>query len=313
MRILKHFPSSELITIKNYKDVFCRSHQNYSLQKQSQSLILARKTGTLVYKGAPVCQSFGNEWFYYASLAMNCIYDCEYCYLQGMYPSASLVVFVNQTDFFCQIDLLLAEHPVYLSISYDTDLLALEGVLGFLDKWIQFADARTDLTIEIRSKCGSSRSVRSLPVSSHTILAWTLSPSLVIEACEHRTASLESRLSAIKTAMKRGFPVRLCFDPLIYTNHYKEDFDSLLKSIADTLPIQEIKDISVGVFRISKEYLKQMRKNRPDSPIAWFPFEQTQGVCHFPPEQNREMISYVKKRLMEYVPESKIFIWQSGD
>lgn len=29
---------------------------------------------------------------------MNCIFDCEYCYLKGMYPSGNLVVFVNLED-----------------------------------------------------------------------------------------------------------------------------------------------------------------------------------------------------------------------
>ena len=28
-------------------------------------------------EGAPVCQSFGNENFYYCSCMMNCIFDCE--------------------------------------------------------------------------------------------------------------------------------------------------------------------------------------------------------------------------------------------
>mgnify|MGYP006970641936 FL=1 len=29
---------------------------------------------------------------------MNCIYDCSYCYLKGMYPSGHMVLFVNIED-----------------------------------------------------------------------------------------------------------------------------------------------------------------------------------------------------------------------
>ena len=83
------------IFINHYKDIFNRSHQNFAAQKKAPALILAKKTGTLIYKGAPVCQSFGNEHFYYTSCMMNCIYHCDYCYLQGMYPSGHVVVFVN--------------------------------------------------------------------------------------------------------------------------------------------------------------------------------------------------------------------------
>ena len=29
----------------------------------------------------------------------NCIYDCRYCFLQGMYRSAHYVVFINYEDY----------------------------------------------------------------------------------------------------------------------------------------------------------------------------------------------------------------------
>ena len=127
-QILSHFKDAKIIEIDHYKDVFCRRGQKYTLQHKSQNLILAVKTGTLVYPGAPVCQSFGSEHFYYASCIMNCIYDCEYCYLKGMYPSGNLVVFVNLEDIFDEVKTLLKKHPVYLCVSYDTDLGALASV-----------------------------------------------------------------------------------------------------------------------------------------------------------------------------------------
>lgn len=40
---------------------------------------------------------------------MNCIFDCEYCYLKGMYPSGNLVVFVNLEDIFAELESLLAQ------------------------------------------------------------------------------------------------------------------------------------------------------------------------------------------------------------
>ena len=125
-RILTQFPQAEVIAIDHYKDVFCRSRQDYVRQHAAQNLILAAKHGELLYPGAPVCQSFGNEHFYYTSCVMNCVFDCEYCYLKGMYPSANLVVFVNLEDIFAEVEKRLAVHPVYLCVSYDTDLLALE-------------------------------------------------------------------------------------------------------------------------------------------------------------------------------------------
>lgn len=131
-RILQNFPRASVILIDHYKDVFCRKGQNFILQQCSQNLILAAKQGNLIYPGAPVCQSFGNENFYYTSCVMNCVYDCEYCYLKGMYPSGNMVVFVNLEDIFREVRKLLEERAVYLCISYDTDLLAMEPITGYV-------------------------------------------------------------------------------------------------------------------------------------------------------------------------------------
>ena len=35
---------------------------------------------------------------------LNCIYDCKYCFLQGMFNSANYLVFVNYQDFFFAIN-----------------------------------------------------------------------------------------------------------------------------------------------------------------------------------------------------------------
>ena len=93
-QILEKLNNTTVIEIDHYKDVFCRKKQSISAQSNAKALILAENTSGCIYEGAPVCQSFGNENFYYCSCMMNCIFDCEYCYLKGMYPSGNLVVFV---------------------------------------------------------------------------------------------------------------------------------------------------------------------------------------------------------------------------
>ena len=83
-QIRNHFPHARMIPVRQYHDVFSRPKQEYAVQKHARNLILARQHGTLLYEGAPVCHSFGHEHFYYTSPALNCLYDCEYCWLKGM-------------------------------------------------------------------------------------------------------------------------------------------------------------------------------------------------------------------------------------
>lgn len=310
-KILERFPLSEKVYISHYKDVFNRKHQSFYCQKQSPALVLARKEGRLVYSGAPVCQSFGNHYFYYTSCIMNCIYDCEYCYLQGMYPSGNVVLFVNLEDIFEEVDALLLKHPVYLCVSYDTDLMALEGVAGFVRRWYEFAADRPNLTIEIRTKSGAFGLLGDLAPLPNVIFAWTLSPQMIIEKYESHTASAAARIAQIRQASDQGFLVRLCFDPLIYVENFREVYGELIRQVF-AQPVS-IMDASIGVFRVSVDYLKKMRRQRPASPLLWYPFIPEDGVYHYGHSLSARMTGAVKEMLKVYVDEDKIFVWDGGD
>lgn len=311
--------NTDPIIIKHYKDIFNRSHQNFAEQKKAPSLILAKKNGTLIYKGAPVCQSFGREHFYYTSCMMNCIYHCDYCYLQGMYPSGHVVVFVNLEDYFAELETLLLKHPVYLCISYDTDLLALEQMFSFVSRWLAFAAEHPDLTLEIRTKSGNYSVFKTLEpifagrehLKEQVIFAWTVSPEALCDTAEHGAASLLLRLKALIAAKLAGFSVRLCFDPVIFHAGWKESYAQLIDDIFFRVPADCLYDVSIGVFRISTEYLKIMRKKRPDSAIVQYPYITEQGVSHYG-TLSEEMINYVYELLLPYIPAEKIFVWNGG-
>lgn len=310
-KILTKFPSAEMIEIQHYKDVFCRSRQNHPLQHRSQKLILAARQGSLLYEGAPVCQSFGNQYFYYVSCVMNCIFDCEYCYLKGMYPSANIVVFVNLEDIFAEVERMLKNHPVYLCVSYDTDLLALEQIIGYAQEWYVFAAKHNNLKIEIRTKCANSSFVHSVTPTPGVIYAFTLSPQTVIEAFEHHTPSLTERLSCAAELIRAGCPVRLCFDPMIYVPDWQQHYEKMLEQIYHMIDMKKIVDVSVGTFRISQDYLKNMRKQEPDSAVIWFPFQKENGYCHYPDELMEQMEYFLTQRLEEQIPKEKIFRWRT--
>ena len=311
-KILAKFPSAEIIEIDHYKDVFCRTKQSYVLQHHTQKLILAAKQGTLLYEGAPVCQSFGNQYFYYTSCMMNCIFDCEYCYLKGMYPSANIVVFVNLEDIFAEVEQVLEHHPLYLCVSYDTDLLAMEQIIGYAQEWCNFAAKHADLKIEIRTKCASKLYIQNiLPISS-VIFAFTLSPQAVIKAYEHHTPSLTERLSCVTDLLKAGCPVRLCFDPMIYMPDWKRHYGEMIEQVFRIIDMDKIVDISVGTFRISQDYLKNMRKQEPESAVVWFPFQRENGYCHYPDALMEDMEVFLTERLAKKIPMEKIFRWRES-
>ena len=313
--ILARFPHAKVVVIDHYKDVFCRSRQDYAAQHMAQNMILAVKHGSLLYEGAPVCQSFGNEYFYYTSCVMNCVYDCEYCYLKGMYPSGNLVVFVNLEDIFAEIEETLKRHPMYLCVSYDTDLLAIEHMTGYASRWIEFVRRQNkrqpgSLKIELRTKCAGRELWKNVQPHPDVICAFTLSPQAVIDTCEHRTPSLEQRILGAAEAMRAGFPVRLCFDPMLYCRDWRKQYEDMLAQVDARIDMEQLVDVSVGAFRVSQDYLKKMRKNEPYSAVVQFPYQNDGGVYHYPTELMEEMEQFMVERLAERIGREKIFQWQ---
>lgn len=310
--ILTHFPSAQIVVIDHYKDVFNRRRQDAPYQHRSQSLILAKKEDHFFYEGAPVCQDFGNTNFYYCSTMMNCLFDCSYCYLKGMYPSGHMVVFVNLEDYFAALDEILLHKTMYLCVSYDADLLAMEPVIGYAKQWSDYALLHENLKLEIRTKSARTAMWEELPSLSNVIYAFTLSPQRMIDTCESGTPSAKARLACALAGLKQGFLVRLCFDPILYLPTWREEYGTFLSELdgafdAHDLTMQQLTDVSVGTFRISQDYMKRLRRAKPMASAVHFPYVNVGGVYQYPPQLLKEMEEYLIEELAKRMDKEKIY------
>ena len=198
-------------------------------------------------------QDGGFRNFYYNTPILNCLYNCNYCFLQGMYPSANIVIFVNQQDMEKAVESEIKirpypNDPLMLSISYNTDLLAFENILPMTRLWIEYSKTQPDLNLEIRSKSTMFDPISDIESTKKVLLAWTLSPEKVVNENELDTPPLIKRLKAVQKAIKKGWRVRLCFDPIILYSGWEKDYLDLLNQIKSEISFNEIFDITVGVF-----------------------------------------------------------------
>ena len=319
--ILEKCRANGIFYIDRYMDLFGRKKQDIHWQMAHRSLILAKAAGELLYKGSPMCQDYGRREFYYTSLMKNCLYDCEYCFLKGMYDCGYLVVFVNIEDVFAAVEKKLAEidcgQTMYLSVSFDTDLFSFEKMTGYCRLWSRFASAHPECEIEIRTK-GAPDIVKDLELdesilkrenSSNLITAFTLSPQEIIDRFEHHTAPLSERIRAAEAAVSHGLTVRLCIDPMIYVKSWKEYYGNLVNQISAAIDLDQIRDFGIGTFRISKEYLKHLREAEPDSEATQYPFVTEGGYVGYPSELRKEMLDFLKTKLRSAgVSSEKIYL-----
>ena len=309
LEILSKFKDVKIIEIENYKEVFSSNNQDFHLQKLGQKLILASNKANMIYEGAVVCESFENDNFYYTSSIINCVYDCEYCYLQGVYSSGNIVIFVDIEKVFEEVEELYNKlKTLYLCISYDTDLLAIENICGFSEKWYYFIEDKKDLKIELRTKSGNIDKFLNLKPLDNFIVAFTLSPENLALKNEKYTASFKNRVKAIKELQEKGWKVRICIDPLIYSDNFEENYGQMIEYLFNEIDKEKVIDVSIGVFRISKEYLKKMRNQNQNSEILYYPFECIDGVYTYSDKTKSYMINFIKEQFLKYIDEKKIYI-----
>lgn len=289
--VCARFPHAERVIIDRYHEIINRSHQNWRVQKRSQALVLAVRRDAFLYPMPTIVQSVGPTPAFYNTPLINCVYDCSYCYLQGMFASANAVMFVNSTDFFAAVrERLEALGAIYLSLSYDTDILGFEGIAPLTRRWIEFARTAPNLTLEIRTKSGRYKAIADIPPPPNVILAWTVSPEAVVERFERGTAGLTARLSNIAAAVADGWSVRLCFDPVLWSPTWRTDYATLIDTIAAGVPLERIKDATVGVFRMNQDFFKALRKTQPRAAFEYGPLTvDTTGVATYPAELEAEL------------------------
>lgn len=293
-RLMQRFSRASIVPIDHYKEVFNRPRQSWPLQRASRKLIVALRRDNFLYPGVPITPSFGHAHFYYNALILNCVYDCSYCYLQGLYPSANVVVFVNNEDFMHAVRAKLAsERPLYLCVSYDTDLLAFEHLIPYASSWLEFAAHTPDLTIELRTKSAAYARIAHCTPSERVILAWTLSPQALAERYEVGTPTLRARLSSIKAALADGWQVRLCFDPILIVPNWRELYREFIALVFSEIPAAKLYDVSLGTFRMNSEYLKQTRSTRLDADILFYPFVNEGKISGYPAPLREEAFELI--------------------
>lgn len=309
-KVLASFPKAQPIEIECVSEITGHKGSSWGFQKMAPKLVLAYKASQLIYPCSDVAPNFGHEHFYYAVPMQNCLYDCEYCYLQGMYNSAHLVLFVNQEEMQQAVRVKAREvKDLYLCIAYDNDLMALEGRFGLVREWAEALRLTPEVTIEVRTKSASFSALKGLAPASNVILAWTLSPIEMATRFELKAPPLEARIKSLLAAIKAGWRVRVCLDPLLPLSNWQEIYKNFLITLDASLPWDKLEDASYGTFRMNSDYLRQARKARPDSTLLQSATARDQRGLHILPQHELlELLDWVGSSLKQRLGSKRVFV-----
>ena len=308
--IIRRINPQNLILCENYKEVFNKKSQNFKLQKKKPSLILAKKKNNFLFE-VPKSYTIGGEKNFYFSHMLNCIYDCRYCFLQGMFDSANYVIFINYRDFLNEIKKKVIElkgYSIHFFSGYDCDSLALEPVSHFMKYLINRLDQNSDILLELRTKSTQINFLTNQRVIKNILVAFTLSPNIIIKNYEFKTANLKKRIRAIKLLQDTGWKIGLRFDPVIYSINYKEVYGDFFDSVFSSINKEKIHSVTIGTLRMPNNFFKKLIKNYPNEHNLFSETKQEKKLTTYNNGLNEEIISFCKKKINSYIDKDKLYI-----
>jgi len=309
LNICERFPRARQIICERYGEVFNPKAQNFRIQKQSPALILAEKYKNFALT-APPNYGIGAEKNYYFSHMLNCLYDCRYCFLQGMYQSANYVLFVNFEDYQLEIQQICRDSPdeaIHFFSGYDCDSLALEPVTNFAEHFVPFFSEIPNAWLELRTKSTQIRTLLNMQPVARCIVAFSLSSEEIASKVEDKAPTLSRRLDAMCKLQEQGWQLGLRFDPLIYQTGYQQQYKNLFEQVFSKIKLESLHSVSLGVFRLPEKYFKKIHKLYPDETLFSSPLETTNKMTSYKAELEQEMMGYATEQLLSYIPKSKFF------
>ena len=309
LSIIDRFKDAEVIPCEKYTEIFNLKSQNFRLQKRKPALILAKKHGKRVLP-TPEKYGIGNPHNFYFSHMLNCIYDCRYCFLQGMYRSAHYVIFVNFEDFQSDIERtikeLKGEKATFFS-GYDGDSLALDGLTHFSEEFLNFFSRFPNYEIELRTKSINIRPLLNRSPIKNGVIAYSLNNHKVTQLLENKTPSLSKRLEALKKLQEAGWSIGLRFDPLIYHKDWKECYERLFKQVFETLDREAIHSISLGAFRLPHQTYKNIASLYQDEPLFFSKLHSYNEGVSYQKKVEEEMRSFCEEKIITYCTQNNYF------
>ena len=309
IQILRKFKSARKISIDRYGEIFNRKNQNFRVQKIKPNLILARKHKGFVLP-TPEGFGIGDQNNFYFSHMYNCIYDCSYCFLQGMYSSANYLIFVNFEDFKREIKGVmegnLGESITFFS-GYDCDSVAMESVTNFINDFIPTFRGHDNALIELRTKSVQTRIFEKLEPISNCVVAYSLMPEELAGKLDKKAPSVSLRIAAMKKLSAMGWKIGLRFDPLIYSDNWKTKYQILFKEIYSEIKEESIHSVSLGSLRFPKTYFNKIFSfHRKEEVFSRLDINGG-NLVSYDKDLESEMNTFCKNELLKYCNENKVF------
>jgi len=264
--ILKKLPNVPIEYVDDYRTIRIAGNTIDDIFKKSKEcLAIAGKKGSLI-KQFRCRDGIVGRTEYYITHGNNCSFDCEYCFLQSYFENAVPTLFVNHDEIIRAIrDVIntVKDEKFIFHAGELCDALVFDDLTGLSKKLITLFMEFPNASLELRTKSTTIKNLLTVSSANNIVISWTFSPQVVIDAYEHKTPSLEERISAAEKVQKAGYKIGICLDPIIRCEDWLNNYGTMLDMIFDRLELTMIKFMSLGGFRFLPSLAGVMRERNP--------------------------------------------------
>ncbi len=201
----------------------------------------------------------------------NCPFDCSYCFLQDYLTNGTTSVVKDTESLMAEVHAKLQSQPwrFFRIGTWELgDSLALEYETGQAKALIQAFSGLKNAVLELKTKSDCVDTILDLDHQSKTVISWSLNTAHIVNKEEHKTASLEKRLIAMKKCVEAGYLIGLHFDPMIYYPDWESGYTELIDAVFEIVPKSQIAWISIGSLRFNPEQKSLMQIHFPGSKLT---------------------------------------------
>jgi len=307
--ILEKIKFKEIVYLNQYDDVFEKVKKPYLQKRDNLNLFLANKRGELV-KEAPDAYGLGGEKHFYFIHSLNCIYECEYCYLQGYFNSPDLVWFLNHDEIIKSINFFAKENPgSWFHAGEFSDSLALSHFTNEIPLYHTYFKNNPEVKLELRTKSSNLKALEKLAPLENFFITFSLSPEKTAKLIDKKASPLKNRLNTIEKLYHQGHRIGIHLDPIILLEDWKDSYEELIRQLSEHIPLKDISFISIGVVRFTKDVLHSFTLNYPESSIKTSSFIKSfDNKFRYPRPIRNNALRFVRQLLNHYgANDSKIY------
>lgn len=188
-RILEKFPQAQILEIDHYKNIFDKNIEN---QQLAPAIIIAKQEHIPIL---PVPENYGREGIsFFFKTSLNCVFDCEYCYLKGNFKTQHSVIFINYEEIQEAIknQIITLRNQGYQGMinfyaSNYSDTQGIDTLSEFNQHFIPFFEQFEGVLMETRTKSPNINSILTAndgKIPNNTEFSFSLNPENIIKKYE---------------------------------------------------------------------------------------------------------------------------------